>query len=219
MDTIQLPETKKQNSFASILAKFFSYVFHPLFIPTYFFIWTYLRFPAEFAALAQREVTLRLVGVFITTAFFPALTVFLLWRLKFISNIYLHTTRERIIPYVASMIFYWWMWYLAREFTDQALSLKFFYFGIFIATIPALILNSFTKISMHAMGVSGFITAMIISCFMFQLYYGLDISIALLIGGFVLSSRIYLKQHTMPEIFLGVIVGVLSQLIAYWIMI
>ncbi len=209
----------RNNAFVSIAAKTFSFLFHPLFIPTYFFLWTYYRFPAEFAALSEKGVTLRLAGVFITTTLFPAITVFLLWRLKFVSNIYLRTKRERIIPYVASMIFYWWMWYLAREFQDQALSLKFFYFGIFIATIPALILNSFSKISMHAMGIAGFITAMIISCFMYNLYFGYDISIALLIGGLVLSSRLYLKEHTLHEIFLGVLIGVLSQMIAYWIMI
>ncbi len=200
-------------------AKALSYIFHPLFIPTYFYLWTLGRFGVEFSGAAPGDLKLRAIGVFITTAFFPALTVLLLWKLKFISNIYLRSNKERIVPYVAAMIFYWWMWFLSKGFQDQALSLKFFYFGIFIATIPALILNSFCKVSMHAMGMAGLATAMFISCIMYHTYYGVDLIIAVLMCGMVCSSRLLLKEHTQGEIYLGALIGILAQLVAYWIMI
>lgn len=209
---------KAQSAPLTLVAKIISYIFHPLFVPTYFYLWTLNRFAVEFAAAPENELKLRIAGVFITTAFFPALTVFLLWKLKFISNIYLRGSKERIIPYVATMIFYWWMWYLSREFADQALSLRFFYFGIFIATIPALIINSFIKISMHAMGAAGMAAAMLLSCLLYHTYYGSDIIISLLLCSIIFTARLWLRQHSQAEIYTGALIGILSQLISYWIM-
>ncbi|MFX9915856.1 hypothetical protein ABTP64_18780, partial [Acinetobacter baumannii] len=80
--------------------------------------------------------------------FFPAFSVFLLYQLKFIENIYLRSQKERIAPYIITMIFYWWMWYLSRNFTDQPEVLRFFFLGIFLSTVVGLIANNFFKISM-----------------------------------------------------------------------
>ena len=140
--------------YLKIPAKVLSYLFHPLFIPTYIFFWLTIRFPFQFAGISPFEMFARKVNVFWTTAFFPAFAVFLLWRLKFINSMFLKTQKERIAPYIITMIFYWWMWYLSRSFTDQPSVLKFFYFGIFLATVPGLILNNFFKISMHPPTVS-----------------------------------------------------------------
>ena len=99
---------ENSNKVLHLISQVLSYVFHPLFIPTFAFIWTYERFPFEFSGITPNALFFRLIGVFWTTAFFPAFAVFLLWRLKFIASIHLKTQKERIIPYVISMFFYWW---------------------------------------------------------------------------------------------------------------
>lgn len=205
------------NRLLSYTAKLLSYICHPLFIPTYFFLWVEYRFPEQSAGASLDTIQLRLIGVFITTAFFPALTVFLLWRLKFIQNIYLRTNKERIVPYLASMIFYWWMWYLARGFNDQATVLRYFYLGMFIATIPAVVLNTFSKVSMHAMGVGGFCTALLFTNIFYQTHLGFDTTLALLIAGTVLSARIFLKEHLSSEIYIGLFIGICSQVLSFWL--
>lgn len=151
------------------------------------------------------------------TAFFPAFSVFLLWRLKFIDNIFLKTQKERIVPYIITMIFYWWMWYLSRNFTDQPLVLKFFFFGIFLSTVVGLVFNSFFKISMHAMGVGGALAFSIITSFYYQSYLGADIAIVMLITGLVCTSRLLLSQHNNFQIYAGLITGIICQLIGYWV--
>ena len=201
-----------------VSAKIISYIFHPLFVPTYIFLWMYWRFPYEFVGLFGKDLNMRIIGLFMTTAFFPAFTVFLLWKLKFIQGIHLRTQKERIIPYIATMIYYWWMWYLSRSFTDQASALKFFYFGIFIATVPALIWNNFVKVSMHAMGAAGAVTAIILTCFLYHTTYGLDIAIVTMLAGIVCTARMALSEHSIFEINSGILIGVVSQLIAYWLM-
>lgn len=210
-------QTEATPFYIRIPARILSYIFHPLFIPTYIFLWLMFRFPFEFAGIDERTLKFRLFSVFWMTAFFPAFAVFLMWRLKLVQNIFLRTRQERIAPYIISMIFYWWMWYLSRNFTDQPLALRFFYLGIFFATILALILNNFLKISMHAMGIAGLFTGVLLSCFLYSSYEGSDLVIATLLTGLVATARLVLNDHTTREIYTGLFVGIFCQLLAYLI--
>ncbi|MBS1731542.1 MAG: hypothetical protein JSS67_12320 [Bacteroidetes bacterium] len=214
---IQATEYEKPANAERIFAKIVSYIFHPLFLPSFIFLWLRVRFPFEFPGITPKVLFEKTFSVIWITAFFPAFSVFLLWRLKFISNIFLRTAKERIAPYIITMIFYWWMWYLSRYFTDQPEILKAFYFGIFVATVFGLILNNFMKISMHAMGVGGILTFVIITCFYYQVYLGLDMAVTTIVTGLVCSCRLALSEHSKGEIYLGLFVGIFCQLIGYWI--
>lgn len=202
----------------TVPARILSYIFHPLFIPTYIFLWLTSRFPMEFAGITSFTMFTRKINVFWITAFFPAFAVFLLWRLKFIDNIFLKTQRERIAPYIITMIFYWWMWYLSRNFTDQPQVLQFFYFGIFLNTVFGLIINSFIKLSMHAMGMGGAAICIILSSMYYQTYMGLDIVVILILTGTICTARLILKDHNPRQIYMGLFIGIISQFIGYLVM-
>ncbi|TAH08020.1 MAG: hypothetical protein EAZ13_04475 [Sphingobacteriia bacterium] len=200
----------------NFIAKAVSYLFHPLFIPTYFFIYLMQYFSFEFAGITEWQLKLRLFGVFWLTAFFPAFAVFLLWRLKFSESIYLRTQKERIVPYIVTMFFYWWMRYLSMNFSDQPAVLKFFFTGIFMATVVGLIANNSFKISMHAMGVGGIAAAIVLTSFYYQVANGVPVSIAILFTGLVCTARLVTANHTTKEIYTGLFAGVICQLIAYY---
>jgi hypothetical protein len=214
---MQEVSTNKSVSISTVTAKIISYIFHPLFIPTYVFFWLLIRFPYQFAGITPMALFARKITVFWMTAFFPAFSVFLLWRLKFIDNIMLRTQKERIAPYIITMIFYWWMWYLSRNFTDQPIVLRFFFLSIFFATILGLILNSFFKISMHGMGVGGLLVFVLITNFYYQTYLGVDVAIVTLIAGIICTARLLLSEHNNFEVYGGLLVGALCQLIAFWV--
>ena len=82
---------------ATLLAQLVSYVLHPLFIPTYIFLFLQYQFPYEFAGITAWQLKMKVFSVFWMTAFFPAFAVFLLWKLKFSDSIFLRTQKERII--------------------------------------------------------------------------------------------------------------------------
>jgi len=206
----------KPSFIVTIPAKIVSYVFHPLFIPTYVFIFLVYQVPYEFAGITDYQLKLRMFSIFWLTAFFPAFAVFLLWRLKFSESIFLRTQKERIAPYIITMFFYWWMYYLSRNFTDQPAVLKFFYMGIFVATVFGLILNNYFKISLHAMGVGGALAAIILFAMYYQMPLGVSMSVAALIAGAVCTSRFLVSDHTNTEIYTGLFVGIGCQLLAYW---
>jgi hypothetical protein len=209
------PVIDKNPLLLTIPAKVISYVFHPLFIPTYIFFFLIRQFPYEFAGITEWQLKMRFFSIFWLTAFFPAFAVFLMWRLKFSESIFLRTQKERIVPYIITMFFYWWMYYLSRNFTDQPAALKFFYMGIFMATVAGLILNSYYKISLHAMGVGGAFTAIILFALFYQVSLGISISVATVIAGLVCTSRFLVSDHSPLEVYSGLFVGIACQVIAY----
>jgi len=208
-----------QNNTPAVLiytGQFLSYILHPLFIPTYFMLYLMRVLPFEFVGITEWQLTLRLFSVFWLTAFFPAFAVFLMWRLKLSDSIFLRTQKERIIPYVITMFFYWWMYYLSRNFTDQPIALKFFYFGIFIATAIGLIANNFIKVSLHTMGVSGLLTAVIIVGFHYPIDNAIWALMVVLITALVVSARMLVSDHTRQELIAGLLIGFLTQVMAYF---
>lgn len=215
MEIVSGQHTGKYPFILRFLAKLVSYVLHPLFIPTYIFLLLMYTVPYEFSGITEWQLKMRLFGLFWLTAFFPAFAVFLLWRLKFSESIFLRTQKERIIPYVITMFFYWWMYYLSRNFTDQPQVLKFFFMGIFIASSVGLVFNNFFKISLHGIAMGGAMTAVILFSFYYQLPMGLPISVVTLLTGIVATSRLIVSDHTTKEIYTGLLVGALCQLGAY----
>ena len=198
-----------------ILAKVISYVFHPLFIPTYIFLFLANEMPYEFH-FDRRPFLIQFITIFWMSAFFPAFAVFLLWKLKFADSIFLKTQKERIGPYIITMVFYWWLWYLGKNFADQPFALRVFFLGIFLTTPFALILNNFYKISMHAIGVGSAAAFITIQAFYSSVHIGPSIAIALVIAGFVCTARFIVSDHTNRDIYSGFLLGVICQVVAAW---
>src|SRR5690242_6280912 len=109
------PQRGKQILPVRIAARIMSYLFHPLFIPVYL-SWLILNTNAySFAAFSPRQ-KLFLMGTFsVMYIMFPLLSVLLMKALGFISSIHLKTQRDRIIPYVTCMFYYWWVWYVMNN--------------------------------------------------------------------------------------------------------
>jgi len=212
----QLYTTPVKSLWLVFPAKVLSYLFHPLFIPTYFFLYLVYRFPYLFTDISVYQLKLKVFSTFWMTAFFPAFAVFLLYKLKFVSSIYLRTAKERIAPYMITMFFYWWMYYLSKNMTNQPEALQFFYFGIFISTSIGLVINNLIKISLHGISMGSLLAAMILLSFFYQTPMGMAISITALITGMVATSRLIVSDHTTQEVYAGLILGIACQLIGYF---
>ncbi len=209
---------KTQPKIVKYMAHLLSYVFHPLFIPTYFFLYLMQVLPFEFVGITDWQLKMRLFSVAWLTAFFPAFAVFLLWRLKLSDSIFLRTQKERIIPYVVTMFFYWWMYYLSRNFTDQPVALKFFYLGIFVASAIGLTVNNFMKVSLHAMGIAGITTAILLVSVFYPVNSSIWVLFSILLTALVISARLIVSDHSKKELIVGLFIGVFTQLAAYlWV--
>ena len=89
-----------------LLAHFFSYLFHPVFIPLYAVAFMIYVHPYLFAGFEPLNKVKGMIMAFLMYTFFPVITVLLLKALNFIQSIQLRTQKDRIIPLVASAIWY-----------------------------------------------------------------------------------------------------------------
>ena len=199
------------------IAHFISVVFHPLFIPA--IVTWYLVFlqPGLFTGYSVYEKKMVLIRVGYNTIFFPALTVLLLKGIGFLKNIYLRTQRERIIPYIATNIFYFWTYLVLKNQEGIPPILTSFVLGIFLASSIALIANIYFKISMHGLGVGAFSGIMMLLIFTgFPYAVFLPAMIVFILTGVVATSRLIVSNHTPFEIYTGILFGIFCQLVAYF---
>jgi len=204
----------KQPALIRALAHFFSYVFHPLFIPAYVTAFLVFVDPYAFAGVTFKYKLFRLISIFFNTALIPGFAVFLMWRLKLIQSMQLRTQKERIIPYAAAMIFYFWAWYVFHNQKDNPQAFVDFLLGSFLGICAAWFLNIIAKVSMHAIGVGGLAFFFLLQAFGQQDVTGVYFSLAILIAGVVCTSRLLVSDHTQREIYMGLVAGALCQLLA-----
>lgn len=201
-----------------ILAHLFSYIFHPLFIPLYVVYFLVYIHPSYAAGFDARIKVQAMMIVALNAVFFPLFSVLLLKGLGFIESFFLHTQKDRIIPYIASGIFFFWTWHVFRQQTQYHPIFASFFFGVLITSSAALLANIYFKISMHAMGVGGVIGLFLVIMAYNTMLMTWPLSLAFLVAGIVCTSRLIISNHSSKDIYLGLILGILSQLAAALIM-
>jgi len=207
------PQRDKQSPPVRIAARIISYLFHPLFIPVYL-AWLIVRSQSYlFGSFTEWEKTIFIVRFGVMYSFFPLVSVLLMKALRFISSIHLRTQRDRIIPYVVCMIYYWWMWYVLHHqpVPDEFIQLSL---AIFLASIGGLMANISMKVSMHAIAAGVMAAFVLLLGFTQDLNFGTYISGSLLLAGAICTARFIDSDHTPKEIYVGLLIGVGALLLA-----
>lgn len=207
-------ESNKQPAIVQFFAHLFSYIFHPLFIPVYVTWFLAFVHPSYFAGYGTGQKYLLLVRIIINMVFFPLVTVLLLKGVGFIGSVFLKTQKDRIIPYIACGIFFFWVYLVFRNQPDIPSILTSFVFAVFISSSAALMANIYFKISMHAIGVGGIIGLFIVIMLQNNMLMTVPLSVAFLITGLVCTSRMIVSDHSPKEIYTGLLMGIACQLVA-----
>lgn len=199
------------------VAESFSIIFHPLFVPiigTWLVIQTH---PMEFAVFDRKMFFKLYASIVSNMIILTGFTVLVLKLVHFISSIRLPTQRDRVIPYVATMTFYFWQFLVLKHQSQIPAELTAFVLGCFLAVVLAFISNLRLKISMHALGMGGLVG--LVFCFFGNSYINLSLPLAvvILLGGIVCTCRMILGEHTLREIYLGAMFGIVAQILASWI--
>lgn len=201
-----------------IPAHFFSYVFHPLFIPLYVMYFLLFVHPSYSAGFDGRVKLQAVLIVALNAVFFPLFCVLLLKGLGFIQSVFLHTQKDRIIPYIASGVFFFWTWHVFRQQSHYHPIFASFFFGVLLTASAALLANIYFKISMHAMGMGGVIGLFLVIMAYNTMLMTWPLSLAFLITGIVCTSRLVISNHTNGDIYMGLIIGTICQIAAALIM-
>ena len=211
------------------VARAISIVFHPLLILTYgsgLLIWLY-PYVFGYASFAQAS---RLWLIIVVLSFvLPAFSIFLMRQLDMISSYTMEERMDRVGPLIATGTFYLW---LTVNFIHNP-SIPIIISGFVLGSSISLGLGFFmtvigSKISLHAIGMGGWLAVVLIFLMQYDIYFfevgtgtgvwqiGINwILYALMVAtGTVMTSRLVLRAHTMPELLGGLAVGILGQLLA-----
>jgi len=196
------------------IASLLSYIFHPVFVPLYVVGFLLYLHPSAFSGFGTVEKRQTLLIVALNLVFFPVFTVFLLRALRFIDSIKLKTQRDRIIPYIASGIFFFWGYTVFKQQPLYPLILTSFIFGLFLASSACLIANIYFKISMHTTGMGAWTGVFLIIMYRNEMLMTWPLAAVVLLTGLIFSSRLILASHTNKELYWGFAIGILAQIVA-----
>ena len=198
-------------------AQLVSILFHPLFIPVYLTAFCLFVHPLLFAGYDYGRKLRLLATVMVNLTLLPAVTVLLSWRLGFLGGMHLKTQKERIIPLAGAMIFYFWCWFVLRNFLEIPEVFRDFLLGCFITIIAAWLVNIAYKVSLHALSVGGMITFLFILLYSSEGGSALYLAVGLLAAGLVCSARLLVSAHRPFDVYSGVLIGALCQVMAVWL--
>ena len=194
--------------------RFYSYAFHPLFIPlfatfSFFVIYPTFHSPATIALI--------LFQIAIVTIFIPICFYYLLKSLGKADTIMLSKVSERRIPLLTLAVLLFVM--IKRSVTiDLYPELYFFFLATLASTLVALFFSLLNvKASLHMMGI-GSLTIFIM---MLSLYYGFNLIYPIaglfFVTGLIASSRLEMNAHNGVELAVGYLIGIVPQMIIGYI--
>ena len=187
------------------IARFFSYILHPAFMPI---VGIYILFNSGIypvnVSWEVKKYSYMLVGLFSILLPFSILPLIMYW--KIINNYKLSDRKERFIPVFITAICLIVMHIILSRIVPIKI-ISAFTFAVALSAIVLLFINIFYKISMHLMGAGG-LTGLIMSL---TLNYNANpflwLLILIFISGVSASSRLALKAHKPSEIISGYLLG------------
>lgn len=217
----------------NITSKILSVLFHPLLVVTYALILLISANPYLFSAQDPKARGLIVILIFLLSFIFPLLTIVMMKLTGLVSSLEMPNHKERIVPLAITTAFYMWLYINIKSNGMIPMALRMFILGATISIVLAFLINLYSKISLHTVGMGGLVVITVITKFMFSYEYfhlslpglgafqvsmNLMILITIVLAGLIGTARLQLKAHELTDIYGGYFVGVLGQLIALWIL-
>lgn len=216
--SLNTPTVKTQPKTLRVLAEVISFICHPIFMPLVMSVVLWKLEPSVFAPFIA-TTKMWLVIIIISTLFFPLFTIFLMKQLGFISSYKMPTTKDRIGPLLAIMIFYFWVSHVFNSVPGVVpLILRVLFLGNLWGLVAVFIVNIFTKISMHTAVAGGMIGIILVLMKISPGNMVIPLFIAIIIAGIMGTARMILGAHQRGDIWLGYIIGIVVQIAAYFYM-
>lgn len=192
--------------------KFISYLLHPL---LFSFLGTFLYLYLSPEHMVKQQEYIILLIVFVSTYIIPILLLSLLKKVNLIKDYHLRSIEERKFPILFFIIL---SFLIGRTLLNIRIVdlLAFSFFGIaFGLSLTYMFFALKIKSSLHMLGIGGIIGFVMIMSFEYQLNFNALLASLFLIAGLIGVARLSLNAHSPREVYVGFLVGVLSQWMSY----
>jgi len=193
-----------------------SYASHPLFIPLAGTI-AYFIITPKYSPLSLQSGTV--LPIFILTIIIPIVSYLILRNLGVVRSIFMPSLRERRYPLLIHVALLLMIVYEVIP-NNFVIEVYYYFIGLAVAAMAALISVLFkVKCSLHLMGMGSLSMFLIALSIHFEINITLALSLLTLFIGLVATSRLYVRAHSVAELFIGFCIGFISQLllVRFWL--
>ena len=204
-------EAKRSILFWKNVSRIVSIAFHPLLLPTVLFM-LLSRYASitlgQFAANPSPLLIIIFVSTFILPLLLFVIFIMIVYGKFSIDKVLLDGRQDRVLPFLFIGIFYCGLTYLLYTRIELPGLITLLIASMSLCILVVGLVSTIWKVSAHAAGITGLIGFMIVIQALFPDMALLRPVVGMIImAGFVLSARLYLKAHTPAEILGGCIIG------------
>lgn len=207
-----------------------SIIMHPMFMITYVLLILFKYNPYLFGLAHEKGQSLFLITVVMLTVFFPLVAIVMMKALNMIESVQMKTRQERIGPLIVTGIFYIWLYLNIKDNSGIPEIFSSFVLGSTIALFIAFFINNFSKVSLHAVGMGGFVMGLFfirqyfaygfasfdfIGVGDYMIHINILFYLSIFLSGLVASSRLILGAHLASDLSGGFLIGLFAQLLAF----
>ncbi len=187
-----------------VCARVLSSIFNPFYLP---FVGMVLLFWCSYLSLLPwRYKLLVLACVYLFTLLLPTLLIRLYSRYSGWTPLQIGLKERRIVPYIISIVCYFACYYIL----DYLHIPHFINLILVIALLMQMLcafINVWWKISTHSAAIGAVTGTLVMFSTFFGFYLLWWLCATLVISGLVGSARMILRQHTLPQVVGGYLVG------------
>lgn len=198
-------------------AQIYSAVFSPFYAPMWAFLWLFLFSYLRLWPWNYKGFILSVVLMF--TIIVPRLTIEIFRRLSGWTHWQLSHREHRHMPYFITIASY-----IACVLIFMQLNTALFMRGMILAMLITgmlcALINAWWKVSTHMAGMGGLFGTVIAFSYLFFFNPLMPMCTLLIMSGIMGTSRMILRQHTLPQVVTGFLIGTacaLTFILFVWI--
>jgi hypothetical protein len=197
------------------VALFISVLFHPVFVNALSFV-TLLYFVPTLSAVLSTEAKLYYIAfLFVSTSLIPVFIILILKIMGSINSILLNEQQDRNIPYLITATLYLIDYYFLSFMQYTPNFIRAYVLACACIVVVVVIVNHFYKISIHAASLGAWAGVLCISAISMVTEVRFILISILLLSGITLSARVFLKVHTLAQVYWG---WALGFTIMFWLL-
>lgn len=204
--------SKGRNREKSIIltARVVSMLFTPFYLP---FVGMMALFSFSYLGLMPWGYKLQVLTlVYLFTILLPSVLIHLYRRYRGWTLIELGHKERRAVPYVISILCYFFCTYLMDLLHIPHFMGAILYAALFIQVVCALV-NVWWKISTHTAAIGGVAGSLFVFGELFDFNPVWWLCVVLILAGILGSSRMILRQHSLLQVVAGFIVGIVCSVV------
>lgn len=187
-------------------ARALSVLLHPVWMPTLTLVLAFSVDPQLSFAFSPEGRLIVYAMVLVMTALFPLTSTWMMVRSGLVGSLAMPDRRERILPFVLTLIYYGMAYYLLRRTPNHpatwAMAL-----GMLLALTATLLLTVRWKVSAHMVGIGGLLGAFLALMWLHGVQAPLVLCGLFTAAGALGSARLLVGDHSPAQVYVGLALG------------